>query len=250
MFYERKSKEMKTDEIYKSESMKSTDFAFDSRVVDVFDDMVIRSVPYYPEFQRMIAEIAASFAKPGSTIYDLGCSTGTTFLTLDQGIDSSVKFTGVDESTEMLEKCALNLEQNGVNRKYSLFAADLNHEVTIVNASVVILCLTLQFVRPLNRAKLIKSIYDQLNPGGIIILVEKVLCESAEFNRRFINYYYDFKRRNSYNELEIAIKREALENVLVPYKVSENIKMLGDAHFKSNEVFFKWYNFAGFVGIK
>ena len=50
--------------------------------------------------------------------------------------------------------------------------------------------------------------------------------------------------------MEIAIKREALENVLVPYKVSENIKMLEDAHFKNNEVFFKWYNFAGFIGIK
>ena len=241
---------MNTDVVFKSETMRSTDFAFDSKVVNVFDDMVVRSVPYYPEFQRMIAEIATSFAKPDTAIYDLGCSTGTTFLTLDSVVDSTVKFVGVDESQEMLEKCAANLEKNEVTRSYDLVSADLNRQVLIANASVVVLCLTLQFVRPVNRAKLIESVYNQLNPGGIIILVEKVLGESAEFNRRFINYYYDFKRRNNYNEMEIAIKREALENVLVPYKVSENLKMLEDAHFKSNEVFFKWYNFAGFVGIK
>lgn len=241
---------MKTDEIFKSEMRKSTDFAFDSKVVDVFDDMVVRSVPYYPELQRMIAEVAETFTKQDTAIYDLGCSTGTTFLTLDKVIKPSVKFVGVDESAEMLDKCKVNLETNGITRNFELFSADLNHQVSIENASVVVLCLTLQFVRPLNRAKLIDSIYKQLNPGGIIILIEKVLGESAEFNRRFINYYYNFKRRNNYDELEIAIKREALENILIPYKVSENIKMLEEANFKSIEVFFKWYNFAGFVGIK
>ncbi len=241
---------MGTDEIFKSETMKSTDFQFDSNVVSVFDDMVTRSVPFYPEMQRMIGEITRTYAQPGSSVYDLGCSTGTSLLSLDPIVDPSVKFVGVDESDNMLEQCRANLENKGVSRKYELLNFDLNKNVQIKNASVVVLCLTLQFIRPLNRTKLIDSVYRQLNKGGVIILIEKVLGERAEFNRQFINYYYDFKRRNNYNELEIAIKREALENVLVPYKVSENIKMLEDAKFQNIEVFFKWYNFAGFVGIK
>jgi hypothetical protein len=45
------------------------------------------------------------------------------------------------------------------------------------------------------------------------------LAEDSLFNRDFIEYYYDYKRRNSYSEMEISQKREALENVLVPYKL-------------------------------
>jgi tRNA (cmo5U34)-methyltransferase len=150
----------------------------------------------------------------------------------------------------MLEKCRNNLNQAGVTRTVNLELGDLNKPLEIENASVVILCLTLQFVRPLKRVPLLQSLYNQLNPGGIVILVEKVLGESNEFNRQFIKYYYDFKRRNNYDEMEIAQKREALENVLIPYKLMENIEMLGEIGFNSIETFFKWYNFAGLVAQK
>jgi tRNA (cmo5U34)-methyltransferase len=80
--------------------------------------------------------------------------------------------------------------------------------------------------------------------------VEKILAEDSMFNRDFIEYYYGYKRINHYSELEIAQKREALENVLVPYKLSENIAMLRDTGFTHCEVFFKWYNFAGLIATK
>jgi tRNA (cmo5U34)-methyltransferase len=50
--------------------------------------------------------------------------------------------------------------------------------------------------------------------------------------------------------MEISQKREALENVLVPYKLSENIALLRDHGFAHCEVFFKWYNFAGLIAVK
>ena len=241
---------MSTDQLFRTPFEKSSDFKFDKNVVNVFDDMVLRSVPFYLEFQRMITEIANDYAKPETSLYDLGCSTGTTFLALDTVIDPSIKFVGFDNSQEMLDKCRVNLGNNGVTRSLELIEADLNKSVKIENASTAVLCLTLQFVRPMNRQKLIQSIYDQLNPGGAIILIEKVLAESTEFNRQFIKYYYDLKRRNNYDEMEISQKREMLENVLIPYKVSENIEMLAEAGFNSCETFFKWHNFAGMVALK
>jgi len=114
----------------------------------------------------------------------------------------------------------------------------------------VVLCLTLQFVRPIYREQLLKNIYEGLNSGGVLILVEKILAEDSIFNRDFIEYYYDYKRRNHYSEMEISQKREALENVLVPYKLSENISLLRDNGFAHCEVFFKWYNFAGLIATK
>ena len=147
-------------------------------------------------------------------------------------------------------KCRSNFEANGVNRKYDLLYMDLNQGVEIENASVVVMCLTLQFIRPLYREKLVEEIYRQLNENGCLILIEKVLGEDSLFNRQFIKYYYDFKRRNHYNDMEIAQKREALENVLIPYKLMENRELLLNRGFRYVETFFKWYNFCGMIAVK
>lgn len=242
--------EILQDKIFKPKIEKSSDFKFDESVVNVFNDMVVRSVPFYSEIQRMIAEISREYANPETTIYDLGSSTGTTLLALNQMVDKSIRFVGLDESEEMLTKSRFIFEKENIKRPLDFVVADLNKQIKIKDASVVILCLTLQFVRPVNRQKLVDSIYRQLKPGGILILVEKVLCESSKFNRRFISFYYDLKKRNNYDEMEIFQKREALENVLVPYKISENFQMLKEAGFNDYEVFFKWYNFAGMLAIK
>jgi tRNA (cmo5U34)-methyltransferase len=224
---------MGKDEVFKEEIEKVSDFKFGAGVAKVFDDMVNRSVPYYGEIQRMMAELAADHAKEGSLVYDLGCSTGTTMIGMDTMVDNKIKFIGVDDSPEMLDKCKSKLMELGFSRDYDLTIADLNQGVEIKNASVVVLCLTLQFVRPIYREKLLDDIYKGLNPGGY-----------------FIKYYYNYKRRNNYSEMEISQKREALENVLIPYKLSENITMLRDRGFTHCEVFLKWYNFAGMIAIK
>lgn len=238
------------DQVFKDEITKVSDFKFGTTVVNVFDDMVSRSVPYYSEMQRMLAEIAADHVKEGTFVYDLGCSTGTTLIGLDQLIPSDVRFIGIDESQEMLDKCDVKLKEAGFVRPYDLVPGDLHQQLPITNGSVVILCLTLQFVRPLYRERLLKNIYDGLNPGGVLLLVEKVLAESSIFNRDFIKYYYNYKRRNHYSELEISQKREALENVLIPYKLSENMLLLKEAGFADCEIFFKWYNFSGMIAHK
>jgi tRNA (cmo5U34)-methyltransferase len=238
------------DNVFKDEITKVSDFKFGTTVVKVFDDMVSRSVPFYNEMQRMLGEIAADHVKEGSFVYDLGCSTGTTMIEVDKLIPSDIRFIGIDESTEMLDKCDVKLKEAGFVRPYELVTGDLHEKLPIQNASVVILCLTLQFVRPLYRERLLRNIYEGLNPGGVLLLVEKVLAESTVFNRDFIKYYYNYKRRNHYSEMEISQKREALENVLIPYKLSENLLLLKETGFGDCETFFKWYNFSGLIAYK
>jgi tRNA (cmo5U34)-methyltransferase len=240
---------VKKDKIFKPQ-IKPADFKFGSQVVSVFDDMVTRSVPFYVEMQRMITEIAADFVQPNSIVYDLGCSTGTTLINLDKVMPEDVAFVGIDNSGEMLKKCKANFNKAGVKRQVEFLEADLNEGIVLKNSSIVILCLTLQFVRPLYRERLIKDIFSQLNNNGCLIVVEKVLGEDSMFNRQFIEYYYNFKRRNNYDNNEIAQKREALENVLIPYKLLENRELLMQTGFKYVEVFFKWYNFCGMVAVK
>ncbi len=238
------------DQVFAHELEHVTDFTFDEAVAGVFDDMVSRSVPMYGEIQRMLAELAAGFATEGSNIYDLGCSTGTTLALLQQELSVRANLIGIDNSAEMLAKCRSKLAARNLSDVVDLRFADLDQGVAIENASVVLLVLTLMFVRPLHRERLIRQIHAGMNDNACLLVVEKVLGDGSLFNRLFIERYYAYKRRRGYSELEIAQKREALENVLVPYRLFENRELFMNAGFREVEVFFKWYNFAGFVAVK
>jgi tRNA (cmo5U34)-methyltransferase len=240
---------MGEDRLYAVPRSAVSDFNFGTDTANVFDDMLHRSVPFYDEVQRMIAEIVADFAVDGTNVYDLGCSTCATFRRL-QDIDREVTFIGIDDSAAMLARAEAELKQANFPRSYVLRRQDLHQGLDIGNASVVIMCLTLQFVRPLHRERVMQTIYNGLNHQGCLILVEKVLAEETLMNRLFIKYYYDMKRRNGYSDTEIAQKREALENVLIPYRLEENQQLLISAGFKKPEVFFKWYNFSAMLALK
>ncbi len=238
------------DHIFRDDSTAVEDFRFDARVTAVFDDMLERSVPFYSEIQRMVAEIAAEFAEPGSHVYDLGCSTGNTLLNLNQVCAPGVALVGVDNSPTMLEHCRSRLEQEQVARPFEFVDADLNRGIEVRNASVVVMNLTLQFIRPLYREKLLRQVFEGLNHNGCLLLVEKVVGNDSMLNRLFIDFYYRKKREQGYSDLEISRKREALENVLIPYRLEENLELLQQTGFGPCDVFFKWYNFAGIIAVK
>ncbi|NDF11288.1 MAG: carboxy-S-adenosyl-L-methionine synthase CmoA [Proteobacteria bacterium] len=240
----------KKDSLFENSEQSLRDFNFNAKVAEVFDDMVSRSVPFYTEMQRMTCELAKDFARPNTNLYDIGCSTATTMLALDPYLDEAVNFIGIDNSQDMLNKAAKKVQESGSKRSMDFVCADLHKGVHFENASVITMLLTLQFVRPLYRERIMKNIYHGLNDQGALILIEKLTSESTMFNRLFIDHYYDFKRRNGYSENEITHKREALENVLIPYRVEENYALLQDAGFKHVEVFFRWYNFCGIIAMK
>jgi tRNA (cmo5U34)-methyltransferase len=240
------------DRVFAAPKTRVEDFSFNKEVAEAFDDMLDRSVPFYTETQRMVAELAADFAQPGTNVYDLGCSTCNSFLEIGRILppDAGVRFVGVDSSPDMLVKAKAKLNASDFLHPFALQTGDLNAGVEVENASVVMLVLTLQFIRPLYRERLIQSIVRGMADNGCLIIVEKVLGEHSTFNRLFIKHYYEMKARNGYSELEISQKREALENVLVPYRLEENKELLRNAGFAHVDVFFKWYNFCGILAMK
>ena len=114
------------DKIFKKKAKRVSDFNFGKKTVAVFDDMVNRSVPFYGEMQRMIKEITTEFAVPGTNVYDLGCSTGTSFLYLDDSVKKGVKFVGIDSSKEMLEKARHKLADAGLKHPTDRKSTRLN----------------------------------------------------------------------------------------------------------------------------
>ena len=241
---------MPKDKLFAEKKRQIADFNFGKRTASVFDDMLDRSVPFYGDMQRMIGEIAADFAVNGTNLYDLGCSTGNTFIMLDPLVPPEVRFVGVDSSQDMLDRARQKLKTHGVTRAVEWQCADLNRGLRVENASMAVMNLTLQFIRPLYRHQLMSSVAQGMNDQGCLVLIEKVLTKNSGLNRLFIKYYYAFKERQGYSRMEIAQKREALENVLIPYRIEENVELLLRSGFRECDVFFKWYNFCGIIALK
>ncbi len=222
-------------------------FEFDEEVAAVFDDMLARSVPFYNDVLDLSARFAQEYLSEGSRVYDLGCSTASQLLKIEEASAHSLDLIGLDTSDAMLSHAKKKIEafKSGI----TLYNADIL-EHNYQEARVFLSNYTLQFIRPLVREELIEKIYSALESGGVFIFSEKVISEDKKLNKALIDCYYDFKEEQGYSKYEIAQKREALENVLVPYSVDENIKMIKKAGFSSCEIIFKWANFATFIATK
>ena len=222
-------------------------FEFNEEVAVVFDDMLERSVPFYKESQRITEFFALKWLKDGGVIYDLGCSTATLLISIFKKAPLHVELVGLDNSEAMLNQARKKCDAYGA--KLEVVNADIL-EYDYKEATVFVSNYTLQFIRPLVREKLIKKIAASLKKDGIFIFSEKVISHHTKLNKDLIECYYDFKKEQGYSEFEIGQKREALENVLVPYSEEENIKMAKNCGFSHCEVVFRWANFATFIAIK
>src|SRR5438309_4395834 len=161
------------DDVFSDPARINRDFHFGDDVARVFDDMVSRSIPFYAELQRMTVDLARSFMKDGTTVYDLGCATGTTLRELAvDGRDRDIQFIGVDNSKAMLDRAGDKLAAAGCLERCDLELADLD-TVRVHNASVIVLILTLQFIRPPRREMLIRRLSEGLVDDGALVLVEK-----------------------------------------------------------------------------
>ncbi len=84
----------------------------------------------------------------------------------------------------------------------------------------------------------------------MFIFSEKIISNNKKLSKDVIECYYKFKKEQGYSEYEIVQKREALENILVPYTEAENIEMALKSGFSHCEVVFRWANFATFIALK
>jgi len=241
----------KQDVIYASPLDEIIDFSFDEKVVEVFPDMIQRSVPGYGTLISTIGILAARYAQAGSRCYDLGCSLGAVTLSMRQRITQpDCEIIAVDNSVAMIEQGQqlLNADKTATV-PVQMICADIQ-DVIIENASVVVLNFTLQFIPVDERLALIKRIYGGLKPGGALILSEKLAFEDKESQQFLTDSHHDFKRNNGYSDLEISQKRTALEDVLIAETLNCHQQRLKEAGFGFSELWFQCFNFASIVAVK
>jgi len=225
-------------------------FAFDARVAAVFDDMIRRSVPGYGLTLSMLSQLAARYAQPGSTLFDLGCSLGAGIAALQQGLSAEeCRIVGIDNSEAMLAECRQRLAALPAGAPVELLCADVRNG-EIADASLVALNFTLQFVPIEDRLPLLTRIHAGLRPGGILVLSEKIAFADAAEEAFQRELHHDFKRAQGYSDLEVSQKRQSLENVLLPETVEAHRQRLQLAGFDAVYLWFQCFNFVSLVAIK
>jgi tRNA (cmo5U34)-methyltransferase len=222
-------------------------FEFDADVAAVFDDMLERSVPFYKTSLQLTKQLVLEYLSEGGRLYDLGCSTSTTLLEIERDLKVNAELIGIDNAKAMLQQAQRKIEVFGSS--ILLEEADiLTYQLQRCDA--VISNYTLQFIRPLIREEAVRHIATALKDDGIFVFSEKVISDDRALNKKMIDIYHAFKLEQGYSTYEIMHKREALENVLIPYSEAENIKMATRNGFRHCEVLFRWANFATFIALK
>ena len=221
-------------------------FEFDDEVASVFDDMISRSVPGYSLMLRMIGLYAEIFATPGSHIYDLGCSLGAASrLIAARTADLGCRVIAVDNSRAMIDRCRSQAGPESIEWR----CEDIR-DIVVENASLVVLNLTLQFLQPEEREGLLRRIFAGIDRSGALVLSEKVEFEDDAENARMIELYQGYKKTMGYSDLEIAQKRNALENVLIPDTPQRHVERLRQTGFTEIQQCFRCFNFVSFLAIK
>ena len=232
-------------------------FSFNQSVVDVFPDMLKRSVPGYEAIIKQSALLASRYAQPNTRLYDLGSSLGATSMAMRdallaadpgaQALSKGCEVHAVDNSAAMVHACRQLVVESPI--PIVVHEADLQTH-PISNASVVAMNFTLQFVELKARAGLMEKIAQALQPGGALVLSEKVCFADPVVDRLHIDMYHAFKRANGYSDLEISQKRTALDNVLVPDTLDVHHERLINAGFTHVSIWFQCFNFASLIAIK
>lgn len=241
---------MSKDDIYRQQLRNIEDFAFDSNVSAVFEDMIDRSVPGYRTLIANIGPIAKYFLQSNTNCYDLGCSHGAATLSIYNSIsDRSIQFLAIDNAPAMIEKCRQNISGQQASASIQTQLDDIQN-IKVENASFVLLNLTLQFVPLEQRQRVIEGIYRGLNKHGACLLTEKIVAEDPESEQLLQELHENFKSANNYSQLEISQKRKALENVLLRENLAQHQQRFYDAGFSLVTSWFQCMNFVSIIAVK
>lgn len=238
------------DQIYARPHDMIVDFRFDEQVAAVFPDMIRRSVPGYDAIIPLLGLFAGRFVQANSNIYDLGCSLGAGTLVIRRYINQpGCTIIAVDNAEAMVSQCRTHLASETSAVNVAVQCADIR-EIEIVNASLVVINFTLQFIEPDQRLALLENIYRGLNPGGALVIADKIIFADNAQQQFEEALHLDFKKANGYSELEISQKRTALEKVLIPDTLEAHLDRLHQAGFQQAFPWFQCFNFAALCAIK
>lgn len=209
-------------------------FSFDT--IENFDNHINLSIPGYSNLVHHVVRIASYFLKKDCTVYDFGCSTGALITKLKEMYKTPIKYIGIDNSPNMVNKNPFILNEDLVQ-----YTPEVHKFSTLI--------FTLQFIEIKHRLSILKKIYNSLDEDGALIVAEKVFINDGFLQDLFNFTYYDFKLEN-FDEKTILKKQMDLRTIMRPLSEDENIKLFKDAGFTRIQPFWQSLQFKAWVLLK
>ena len=193
-------------------------WTFDKAVADRFQQEATQHIPDYQRVINMCYGLSeAGFRGNKSVnIIDVGSALGHTMDKFIKGGYTNVY--GVDNSPSMVQA---SLYPDRVTLSDS-FPTDKKWDMVLANW-------TLHFIQ--NREEYIRDICDSLNPGGVMIITDK-MDHPIELER----LYHNFKRKNGVSDEIIIKKKAALQGVLVPRPIDWYLDLLKSLNFSRIQI--------------
>tara|TARA_R110000737_G_scaffold15551_1_gene32190 strand:+ start:349 stop:999 length:651 start_codon:yes stop_codon:yes gene_type:complete len=207
-------------------------FSFDN--IEDFDGHIDLSIQNYSGLIQHIKNISTYFIKDDSTVYDIGCSTGNLIRVLkDHNKTNKTTYIGIDKSENLTKdrEDVYNMDLEAWKAEPYCFGACL---------------FTLQFLPISLRKQVLKELYENLEPGGAIIVSEKIFLEDG-YIQDVLNFsHYDFKRQNFKSE-DILNKQVDLRYIMRPLTKKENMKLFNEAGFTKITSFWQSLHFKAWI---
>jgi tRNA (cmo5U34)-methyltransferase len=219
-------------------------WAFTRDVVDVFDEHVRASVPFYDAIQQLIAETADWLVPAGGLVADLGCSTGNTSVAIAaRQKGREIRFALYDESAAMTARARPAVaEHAGVRVAAHALAlpATLLHD----KADLTLCVFLLQFLDWPARRQVLAAARRAAADGGALIVAEKLRVSDSRWAEIGQDVSHDYKAAAGISDTAIRAKARSLRGVLRPVTMEQNMALIGAAGWAGVTVLFRWHSWA------
>jgi len=220
---------------------------FDDTVPEVFDQHVSKSIPEYEQGHNLIVKILAPLLSQRGVCYELGCSTGVLTAKLAQVSNQErVKIIGLDTIEGMIDRAR---GRCATYKNVSFEIADIS-AYSFNSAIAIVSYYTLHFISLNLRKPVLERVFNALNPGGQLLLFEKIRFEDESHDKKITENYHEYKISQGFTQEEIIAKSAALEGVLIPQTENQNLEMLKNAGFKSSAIIFNTLCWQGYLAVK
>lgn len=201
-------------------------------VAAAFDAHVRESLPWYDFVTGAVAHFARAYIPNGGYVIDVGASTGNVGRALARTLEQRRAYLlPIDNSKDMAKIYA------GPGRMVVADAVSFNFAET-TRPDLIVCFLSLMFVAVADRARLIEKMKDALDPGGALIIVDKMVPRPGYVGTVAYRLTLAAKHEAGASAEEIIAKELSISGVQRPMSESE---LPGFVEF------FRFGDFAGFV---